>query len=92
MKTIKTVIAASLTCAVMLLFIPSMALGCGSCYGAADSSATNGMNLAILSMLGITGSVLAAMTSFFLYLRKRARLTLADIDTHYPTNENGGIQ
>jgi hypothetical protein len=92
MKTIKTVIAASFTCAVMLLFIPSMALACGSCYGAADSSATNGMNLAILSMLGITGSVLAAMTSFFLYLRKRARLTLADIDTHYAANENGGIQ
>ena len=60
----------------LLLMMPDIVLACGSCYGAADSSATNGMNFAILSMLGITGSVLAGMASFFLFLRKRAKVYL----------------
>jgi len=78
--------------ALMAIFAPGSAVACGSCYGAADTPATNGMNFAILSMLGITGSVLAAMTSFFLLLRKRARLYLATIDPHETSNEKGGIQ
>ena len=81
--------------AVVLLIVcvfPNSSFACGSCYGAADTPATNGMNFAILSMLGITGSILAAMTSFFLYLRKRARTYLATIDAHEVTNEKGGIQ
>jgi len=73
------------------LFNPASAVACGSCYGAADTSATNGMNFAILSMLGITGSVLAALTSFFLYLRKRAKLYLATIDGNEMTNEKGAF-
>jgi len=77
--------------ALIALFNPVSALACGSCYGAADTPATNGMNFAILSMLGITGGVLAAITSFFLYLRKRARLYLATTDAHEMTNEKGGI-
>ncbi len=80
------------TVALIVLFNPASALACGSCYGAADTPATNGMNFAILSMLGITGSVLAALTSFFFYLRKRARLYLATIDAHETTDENGGIR
>ena len=59
---------------IMVLCFPDSVFACGSCYGAADSPATNGMNFAILSMIGITGGVLAAITSFFLYLRKRAQI------------------
>jgi heme/copper-type cytochrome/quinol oxidase subunit 2 len=76
---------------IFVLTLPNSVFACGSCYGAADSPATNGMNFAILSMIGITGGVLAAMTSFFVYLRKRARLYLA-ADTEQPTNDNGGIR
>jgi hypothetical protein len=72
------------------VFLPSSVFACGSCYGAADSPATNGMNFAILSMIGITGGVLAAMSSFFLYLRKRAQMYLAS-DTEHQINDNGGI-
>jgi heme/copper-type cytochrome/quinol oxidase subunit 2 len=75
----------------VLVALPGSAYACGSCYGAADSPATNGMNFAILSMIGVTGGVLAAMTSFFLYLRKRARLYLA-AESEHPTNDNGGIR
>jgi heme/copper-type cytochrome/quinol oxidase subunit 2 len=92
MKITETCATALFIVALITLFNPASALACGSCYGAADAPATNGMNFAILSMLGITGSVLAALTSFFLYLRKRARLYLATIDDHEMTNEKGGIQ
>ena len=75
--------------AMAVLCFPSSLFACGSCYGAADSPATHGMNFAILSMIGITGGVLAAMTSFFLYLRKRARLYLLS-ESEHPTTDNGG--
>lgn len=92
MKIAETFATVAFVVALIALFNPASALACGSCYGAADTPATNGMNFAILSMLGITGSVLAALTSFFLYLRKRARLYLATIDDHEMSNEKGGIQ
>lgn len=92
MKIAEKVAALVFIFSLITLFIPASALACGSCYGAADTPATNGMNFAILSMLGITGSVLAAFTSFFLYLRKRARLYLTTIDAHEMTNEKGGTQ
>ncbi len=84
-------LSAAFAAVVFFLTLPNSVFACGSCYGAADSPATNGMNFAILSMIGITGGVLAAMTSFFVYLRKRARLYLA-ADTEHPTNDNGGIR
>jgi len=65
---------------------------CGACYGAADSSQTHGMNFAILSMLGITGGVLGTMSSFFLYLRKRARAYGAVNEIQEPAHDKGGIQ
>ena len=70
-------LAAAFVLVIMVLCFPDPVFACGSCYGAADSPATNGMNFAILSMIGITGGVLAAITSFFLYLRKRAQMYLA---------------
>lgn len=91
MRNVEKIATLVFAVALTVLFNPAFALACGSCYGAADTPATNGMNFAILSMLGITGGVLAAITSFFLYLRKRARLYLATIDAHEMTNEKGGI-
>lgn len=49
-------------------------IACPSCYGAADSPMTEGMNMAILSLLGITGGVLVSFVAFFVYLRRRARM------------------
>ncbi len=72
-----------------LLSIPNSVFACGSCYGAADSSATAGMNFAILSMIGVTGGVMAAMTSFFFYLRRRA-LRYMSADSGNATNDDGG--
>lgn len=57
---------------VLLVSFHSIAAACPSCYGDANSSETQGMQWAILSLLGVTGSVLVGMSAFFLYLRKRA--------------------
>jgi hypothetical protein len=86
----RTVIALAIAGA--LFALPSSALACGSCYGAADSPQTNGMNFAILSMIGVTSGMLAAMTSFFLYLRRRARAYLAVDGSQESKNDNGGLR
>jgi len=91
MKIVTTTVFA-LAIAGALFALPNAALACGSCYGAADSPQTSGMNFAILSMIGVTGGVLAAMTSFFLYLRRRARAYLAIDGGQETTNDNGGLR
>jgi heme/copper-type cytochrome/quinol oxidase subunit 2 len=76
------VLAAIILC--LLLFVPHSVSACPSCYGASDAPMTQGMNMAILSLLGVTGGVLVAFVSFFVYLRKRARALMAGghIHTH----------
>lgn len=56
-----------------MLLWPEALRACPSCYGAADGAMIQGMNMAILAMLGITGCVLAAISSFFLMMRRRIR-------------------
>jgi heme/copper-type cytochrome/quinol oxidase subunit 2 len=54
----------------------SAASACPSCYGAADSPMTAGMNVAILTMVGIISVVLSSVVAFTLMMRKRlARLS-----------------
>jgi len=61
----------SILLAVLYCTFAQMAAACPSCYGDPDSPMTSGMNAAIMILLGITGSVLAGVTIFFVYLRKR---------------------
>lgn len=49
-------------------------MACPVCFGNLDSPTGDGMNLAILFLLVVTGGVLAAFGSFFVYIRKRAGL------------------
>jgi hypothetical protein len=56
----------------MVTVVHNLALSCPSCYGDVNSSETQGVQWAILALLGVTGSVLVGMSAFFLYLRKRA--------------------
>ncbi len=49
----------------------TVAVACPTCFGAPDSPQTEGLKWAILSLLGITGTVLAGMSAFFFYLRKK---------------------
>jgi hypothetical protein len=52
---------------------PEWALACPVCFGALDGPLADGANKAVLALLGITISVLAAFATFFVYLVRRAR-------------------
>jgi maltodextrin utilization protein YvdJ len=56
------------------------------CYGSTDASTIAGVNLAILALLGVTGSVLAGFGSFFLRIRKRSRMAL-DVPDDVPKKD-----
>ena len=58
----------------ILLVSCTMSRACPNCYGDPESAMTDGMNMAIISLLGITGSVLAGLVGFFIFLRRRFRL------------------
>ena len=63
-----------LTIVVALLLLHASAHACPNCYGDPESPVTDGMNMAIIGLLGVTGGVLASIAGFFLFLRRRIRL------------------
>jgi hypothetical protein len=63
----------------------SEAQACATCFGASDSAMAQGMNMGILSLLGVIGFVLLGVVSFFGYLAWRAsRWTESDTDERLP--------
>ena len=46
---------------------------CATCYGAPDAAATDGLNWAIITLLGTTGSVLTGIIIAILSLVNRAK-------------------
>jgi hypothetical protein len=53
----------------------SVAASCPVCYGDVDPHTATAVNYAIFAMLMVTGTVLSLFVSFFVYLRKRLRLS-----------------
>lgn len=54
------------------------AFSCPVCFGALDDPATNGLNIAIFTLLGVTGTVLAGFVTFFLKIRKLSRASATE--------------
>ena len=48
-------------------------LACAACYGAPDAAQTHGMNMGILTMLGVTGFVLSGFGGMIVYFARRQR-------------------
>ena len=59
------------------LVVPNLAQACSTCFGAPDDPTIIGIKVAMFSMLGVTGSVLGGFASFFIYLRKKSKASLA---------------
>lgn len=58
----------------ILVALPVYGVACPVCFGAPpDSSLTKSMNMAIFTMLGITGTLMGLFGTFFIYLRKKAK-------------------
>ena len=61
------------TVVTLVMATPRVLLACAVCYGAPDAAETNGMNLGIVTMLGVTGVVLGGFGVMIFCLARRAR-------------------
>ncbi len=59
--------------AILLCIVPASTYACATCYGAQDSALTEGINVAIMVMTGLTFCVLGCFAAFFLWLRHNAK-------------------
>ena len=74
------------------LAAPQQSLACPVCYGAADSPMVDGMNVAIIVLMGITGSVFAGIGSFFVMMRRRSKILNDHASGKAVVNQKGVIQ
>ena len=63
-----------------LVLAPRWTYGCAVCFGDPQAPATQGMNWAILTLLGITLGVLAGVVSFMIYLGKKSAAAAARLE------------
>jgi hypothetical protein len=68
MKALRTIFAFA-----VLVWLPQAAAACSTCYGAADSPMTKGMNNGILVLLGFVGLMYVGFGKLFLDFRKRSK-------------------
>ena len=54
--------------------VPGITSACAVCFGDPESAMTHGANLAILTLMGVTGGVLGGIVAFALRMRKRSKL------------------
>ena len=62
-----------ITLVLMLALLPEVSYACATCFGNPNAAATQGMNKAIIAMLGVTGTVLGGFGSSIYVLNRRAR-------------------
>ncbi|HIF82256.1 MAG TPA: hypothetical protein EYQ37_00035 [Candidatus Marinimicrobia bacterium] len=55
----------------LLLFIPETADACATCFGDPSAPASQGMNWAIITLLGVTGGVLGGVISTIISIGKK---------------------
>ena len=53
-----------------IIFFPEFVLACATCFGDPNAAATQGMNKAIITMLGVTGGVLGGIGSSIYVLNR----------------------
>lgn len=55
----------------LFVALPNAAHACAVCFGAADSTQTAGMNMAMLTLLGVTGTIFCGIGACILTFRRR---------------------
>lgn len=58
--------------AIAILCAPQALFACATCYGQSDAPLAQGMNLGIVTLLGIITSVLAGIVVFFVHVGRRS--------------------
>ena len=62
----------TLLAALLAMATAPSAFACATCYGASDSPLAQGMNWGIIVLLVFVGFVLTVVSSFFVYIARRA--------------------
>ena len=57
----------------IMLFVPETAKACATCFGNPSAPASQGMNCAILTLLGVTGGVLGGVIGTIISIRKKTK-------------------
>ncbi|MBT4661209.1 MAG: hypothetical protein HOC18_04840, partial [Candidatus Marinimicrobia bacterium] len=56
-----------------VVLLPEVSYACATCFGNPNAAASQGINKAIIAMLGITGTVLGGFGSSIYVLNRRAK-------------------
>jgi len=57
----------------VMLFVPETAEACATCFGDPSAPASQGMNWAILTLLGVTGGVLGGVIGTIISIGKKTK-------------------
>jgi len=57
----------------ILLFVPESAEACATCFGDPSAPAAQGMNWAIITLLGVTGGVLGGVIATIISIAKKTK-------------------
>jgi hypothetical protein len=85
----RQVLRTMMVAAGVVLAVPQTGWACQVCFGDPNSAMSIGASWGILVMIGITGGVLAAFASFFLYLLKRSRMAIGQRVDLSPSSQAG---
>ena len=61
------------TVVTLIMAVPRVLLACAVCFGAPEAPQTKGLNLGIVTMLGVTGVVLGGFGAMMVCFARRAR-------------------
>jgi len=61
------------TIGICIFLLPEVSYACATCFGDPNSTAAQGMNKAILTLLGVTGGVLGGVVTSIFTLKNRAK-------------------
>ncbi len=54
-------------------WLPDLARGCSTCFGAPEDPVTTGIKIAMMSMLGVTVAVLGSIGAFMVHLGRKSK-------------------
>ena len=70
--------------------IPAISSACSVCFGAPpDHPMTESLDLAIIALIGVTGTVLGGISTFFIFLARRGKKINEIMEINDSHNGNG---
>ncbi len=74
----------------VIFLLPQVSRACSVCFGVpSEQSIAQGLDLAIVMLIGVTGTVLGGVVSFFIYMSRRGKRINQIMDLYDSPNGNG---